>query len=99
MGWIGNKSFTYRCHWAHDHRDDDNDPDVPDGPNNPDMSWAAIVLIGVAVGFLAGLFGKGGSALATPLLHAVGVPAIVALAAPLPATIPSTLSATGASWH
>ena len=53
----------------------------------------AIAAIGIIVGFLAGLFGKGGSAMATPLLHAVGVPAIVALAAPLPATIPSTLVA------
>jgi uncharacterized membrane protein YfcA len=63
------------------------------------VSWAGIVLIGLCVGFLAGLFGKGGSAVATPLLHAVGVPAIVALAAPLPATIPSTLAATGAYWR
>jgi uncharacterized membrane protein YfcA len=51
------------------------------------------VLIGVGVGFLSGTFGKGGSALATPLLHAIGVPAIVAIASPLPATIPSTLIA------
>ncbi len=47
--------------------------------------------MGLAVGFLSGLFGKGGSAIATPLLHAIGIPAIVAVAAPLPATIPSTL--------
>jgi uncharacterized membrane protein YfcA len=56
--------------------------------------WLGIVAVGVAVGFTAGLFGKGGSAIATPLLHAIGVPAIVAVAAPLPATIPSTLAAT-----
>ena len=63
------------------------------------MTWVEIALIGVVVGFLAGLFGKGGSAIATPLLHAVGVPAIVAVAAPLPATIPSTLAATAAYWR
>lgn len=57
------------------------------------MPWTAIIIIGAAVGFLAGLFGKGGSAIATPLLHAAGVPAIVAVAAPLPAAIPSTLAA------
>lgn len=57
------------------------------------VPWLAIILIGAAVGFFAGLFGKGGSAIATPLLHAVGVPAIIAVAAPLPATIPSTLAA------
>jgi uncharacterized membrane protein YfcA len=49
-----------------------------------------VILIGVGVGFLSGAFGKGGSAIATPLLHLLGIPAIVAIASPLPATIPST---------
>ncbi len=48
------------------------------------------VLIGAAVGFLSGAFGKGGSAVSTPLLHLIGVPALIAIASPLPATIPST---------
>lgn len=52
-----------------------------------------IALIGAAVGFLGGLFGKGGSAVATPLLAAVGLPPLVALASPLPATVPGTLVA------
>jgi uncharacterized membrane protein YfcA len=47
----------------------------------------------VGVGFLGGLFGKGGSAIATPLLAAAGVPAFAAIASPLPATIPSTFIA------
>jgi uncharacterized membrane protein YfcA len=59
----------------------------------------AAAIIGGAVGFLGGLLGKGGSAIATPLLHAVGVPAIVAVAAPLPATIPSTLAASTVYWR
>jgi uncharacterized membrane protein YfcA len=50
-------------------------------------------LIGMAIGYLSGAFGKGGSAIATPLLHLLGVPAMVAIASPLPATIPSTLLA------
>ena len=54
---------------------------------------AGVILIGVGVGFLSGAFGKGGSAIATPLLHLLGFPAIVAIASPLPATIPSTLVA------
>jgi uncharacterized membrane protein YfcA len=58
-----------------------------------------IVLIGAGVGFLGGLFGKGGSAIATPLLAVIGIPPIVALASPLPATIPSTLSALLAYWR
>jgi uncharacterized membrane protein YfcA len=57
------------------------------------LHWVAVVTIGAAVGFCGGLLGKGGSAVATPLLHAVGVPAIVAVAAPLPSTIPSTIAA------
>lgn len=55
--------------------------------------WIAISLIGLGVGFLGGMFGKGGSAVATPLLYAVGVPPIIAVASPLPATIPSTFVA------
>jgi uncharacterized protein len=50
-------------------------------------------LIGMGVGFLSGAFGKGGSAIATPLLHAIGVPAFIAIASPLPATIAPTLFA------
>jgi len=62
-------------------------------------NWWVVLAIGAGVGFLAGLFGKGGSALATPLLHAAGVPAFVAVATPLPATIPSTLAASVPYWR
>jgi uncharacterized membrane protein YfcA len=51
------------------------------------------MLIGAGIGFVSGCFGKGGSAISTPLLHAIGVPAMIAVASPLPATIPSTLLA------
>jgi uncharacterized membrane protein YfcA len=61
------------------------------------VTIAAAALIGAVIGLLGGLFGKGGSAVATPMLHAAGVPAIVAVASPLPATIPSTLLA-GATY-
>lgn len=57
------------------------------------MNWLAIIAIGAACGFLGGVLGKGGSAIATPLLAAAGVPALIAVAAPLPATIPGTLAA------
>lgn len=52
-----------------------------------------IMAVGAGIGFLGGLLGKGGSALATPLLVAFGIPPVVALAAPLPATVPGTLVA------
>ncbi len=56
-------------------------------------------LIGIAVGFLGGLFGKGGSAIATPLLSLIGYPGFIAVASPLPATIPGTLVASGEYWQ
>ena len=57
---------------------------------------AGITLVGLGVGFLSGLFGKGGAAIATPLLHALGVPPMFAVASPLPAALPSTLAAASA---
>ena len=58
-----------------------------------------ILLTGVGVGFLGGLFGKGGRAIATPLLALLGVPGFVAVAAPLPATVPGTFVASVAYWR
>lgn len=55
--------------------------------------WPFFVLAGVAVGALVGLFGVGGSAIATPLLAMLGVPGLLAVASPLPATIPAAVSA------
>lgn len=56
-------------------------------------------VVGVLVGFLGGLFGKGGSAIATPLLSLIGYPGFIAVASPLPATIPGTLVASGEYWQ
>lgn len=70
-----------------------NDPVRPFNRSMDLQLWIGALLIGAGVGFLSGAFGKGGSAVSTPLLHALGVPAIVAIASPLPATIPSTLLA------
>lgn len=62
-------------------------------PNNF-ASKAIILLIGSVVGFLSGLLGKGGSAITTPALQIfAGINPFVALASPLPATLPTTLSA------
>lgn len=62
------------------------------------MTWWVITAIGAGVGFFAGLFGAGGSAVGTPLLHLVGVPAFVALASPLPAAVPIALASSRAYW-
>jgi uncharacterized membrane protein YfcA len=61
--------------------------------------WIAIAAIGAGIGYLGGLFGKGGAAIATPLLAAIGVPPMLAVASPLPATIPGTLVAYGRYRH
>ena len=58
-----------------------------------------VLMIGATVGFLGGLFGKGGSAVATPLLAAIGIPPYVAIASPLPASIPATLVAARTYWR
>jgi uncharacterized membrane protein YfcA len=55
--------------------------------------WPAFVVAGIALGTLTGLFGVGGSSIATPLLAVLGVPPLLAVASPLPATIPSALAA------
>jgi uncharacterized membrane protein YfcA len=56
-------------------------------------------VVGIVVGFLGGLFGKGGSAIATPLLSLIGYPGFIAVASPLPATIPGTMIASGEYWQ
>lgn len=57
-----------------------------------------VFMVGIIVGFLGGLFGKGGSAIATPMLSLVGIPDFIAVAAPLPATIPGTFIASVRYW-
>jgi uncharacterized membrane protein YfcA len=56
-------------------------------------AWPAVTACGAAIGVLTGLFGVGGSSIATPILSLLGAPALVAVASPLPATIPSALLA------
>lgn len=50
------------------------------------------MLVGLAVGVFFGMFGAGGSAFATPLLSMLGVPAMFAVASPLPAVIPAAVT-------
>jgi uncharacterized protein len=53
---------------------------------------AGLAAIGAGVGVVYGAFGAGASAFATPLLALAGVPPLVAVASPLPATIPAGLA-------
>jgi uncharacterized membrane protein YfcA len=50
-----------------------------------------LILIGAVIGFLSGVFGVGGSSIATPLLRLIDVSRMVALASPLPVTLPTAL--------
>ena len=65
------------------------------------MFWRYLgaLVTGILIGFLGGLFGKGGSAVATPLLSLTGFPGFVSVASPLPATVPSTLVASAEYWR
>ena len=56
-------------------------------------SLPAVVACGAAIGLLTGLFGVGGSSIATPVLSILGASPLAAIASPLPATIPAALAA------
>jgi uncharacterized membrane protein YfcA len=58
-----------------------------------------VVLIGSIAGVLYGVYGAGGSALATPLLALAGIPSFAAVASPLPATLPAALAGAWAHRH
>jgi uncharacterized protein len=58
------------------------------------LQYIGVFIIGIFIGFLGGLFGKGGSSIATPLLNMIGIPGFISITAPLPATIPGTFIAT-----
>lgn len=53
------------------------------------MNFVEYVLAGLGVGLVFGMFGAGGSAFATPILAVLGVPALLAVASPLPAMVPA----------
>jgi uncharacterized membrane protein YfcA len=50
-----------------------------------------LLLAGIGIGIVFGLFGAGGSAFATPILALLGVPPVAAVASPLPAMLPAAL--------
>ena len=63
------------------------------------MEHLGAFAVGIVIGFLGGLFGKGGSAIATPLLSLIGYSGFISVASPLPATIPGTLIASAEYWQ
>jgi uncharacterized membrane protein YfcA len=61
------------------------------GADDERVSLLPVVIAGIGIGLAFGVFGAGGSAFGTPVLALLGVPAIVAVASPLPAVLPSAL--------
>ena len=59
--------------------------------------WIAVA--GLGVGVMFGLFGAGGSAFATPVLALLGVPSLIAVAAPLPAMLPAAAAGARRYWR
>jgi len=55
-----------------------------------------VTAAGAVIGVLFGLFGVGGSSFATPVLGLLGVPGLIAVAAPLPATIAAAIAGAAA---
>ena len=62
------------------------------------VQWAVILGMGLAVGFLSGLFGVGGGFLLTPLLVFYGIPSGVAVATTLSHITASSISGAVAQW-
>ena len=57
--------------------------------------WGAVAALGLSIGVFSGLFGVGGSSISTPLLRIFfDTPRLIALASPLPVTIPTALAGT-----
>ncbi len=58
------------------------------------------VILGAVIGFLSGIFGIGGSSISTPILKILfSIPALIALASPLPVTIPTAVAGTYNYWR
>jgi hypothetical protein len=62
------------------------------------VQWIVILGMGLAVGFLSGLFGVGGGFLLTPLLVFYGIPSGVAVATTLSHITASSISGAVAQW-
>jgi uncharacterized membrane protein YfcA len=63
------------------------------------VNWLIIVALGLAVGFLSGMFGVGGGFLMTPLLVFTGIPSTVAVATTLSHITASSMSGALAQWR
>src|SRR6202140_3705783 len=63
------------------------------------VNWVMILAMGMAVGFLSGMFGVGGGFLMTPLLVFYGIPPGIAAATQASHITASSLSGALAQWR
>ena len=64
------------------------------------IQFIGYVIVGVLVGLMSGLFGIGGSSICTPVLKMFfPLPALIALASPLPVAIPTAVAGTCNYWR
>lgn len=64
------------------------------------MELFYLILIGIITGLSSGMFGIGGSVVATPFLRLlIGLAPIIAIATPLPAAVPSSASGSIMYWQ
>jgi uncharacterized membrane protein YfcA len=62
--------------------------------------FTGYIITGVLIGLMSGMFGIGGSSIGTPILKMFfPLPALIALASPLPVTIPTAVAGTYNYWR
>ena len=62
--------------------------------------FISYILVGALIGLMSGLFGIGGSSICTPILKMFfPLPALIALASPLPVSIPTAVAGTYNYWR
>jgi hypothetical protein len=64
------------------------------------VHFTGYIIVGALIGLMSGLFGIGGSSIGTPILKMFfSLPALIALASPLPVTIPTAVAGTYNYWR
>jgi uncharacterized membrane protein YfcA len=64
------------------------------------IHFSGYIIVGALIGLMSGLFGIGGSSISTPILKMLfSLPALIALASPLPVTIPTAVAGTYNYWR
>jgi uncharacterized membrane protein YfcA len=64
------------------------------------IHFISYIIVGIAIGLMSGMFGIGGSSISTPVLEMFfALPYLIALASPLPVTIPTAVAGSYNYWR